>query len=114
MLGLGETEDEVIALLSDWKDAGVDAVTLGQYLKPGKGYLDVVEYLHPSRFERYKEIAEGMGFLYVASGPFVRSSYNAIDFSNQFLRDADGALTPSVPRPATPGVRRLALPVAVQ
>ncbi len=109
MLGLGETEDEVVAVLSDWKDAGVDAVTLGQYLKPGKGYLDVVEYLHPSRFERYEKIAEEMGFLYVASGPFVRSSYNAIDFTHRFLQGKDQ----SAPRPATPGPRRLELPVAV-
>jgi len=109
MLGLGETEDEVVRVLSDWKDAGVDAVTLGQYLKPGKGYLDVVEYVHPDRFEHYREIAESMGFLYVASGPFVRSSYNAIDFSHKFLQDgADAA-----PRPATPGPRRLDEPVAV-
>ena len=62
MLGLGETEEEVIAVLRDWKDAGVDAVTLGQYLKPGKGYLDVVEYLHPSRFDRYKSDCGGNGF----------------------------------------------------
>jgi lipoyl synthase len=116
MLGLGETEDEVIEVLRDWKDAGVDAVTLGQYLKPGKGYLDVVEYLHPSRFERYKQIAEEIGFLYVASGPFVRSSYNAIDFSEKFLRgkeDGEGEVQPSV-RPALPGARRLELPLAVQ
>jgi lipoic acid synthetase len=114
MLGLGETEDEVIGVLSDWKDAGVDAVTLGQYLKPGKGYLDVVEYLHPTRFDRYREIAESLGFLYVASGPFVRSSYNAIDFSNRFL-STDPGLAPRSPiRPATPGPRRLELPLAVQ
>ena len=116
MLGLGETEDEVIQVLSDWKDAGVDAVTMGQYLKPGKGYLDVVEYVHPTQFDRYRAIAEEMGFLYVASGPFVRSSYNAIDFSNRFLQtdDADGATpAPRAVRPATPGTRRLDLPLAV-
>jgi lipoic acid synthetase len=115
MLGLGETEAEVLQVLQDWKDAGVDAVTLGQYLKPGKGYLDVVEYLHPSRFEAYKQMAEEMGFLYVASGPFVRSSYNAIDFSNKFLRgegETDGAIQPAQ-RPALPGTRRFALPLAV-
>ena len=115
MLGLGETEAEVIQVLSDWKDAGVDAVTLGQYLKPGKGYLDVVEYLHPTRFDRYREIAEEMGFLYVASGPFVRSSYNAIDFSDRFLRQSGtGQAAPDAPRPALPGPRRLELPLAVQ
>jgi lipoic acid synthetase len=118
MLGLGETEDEVIQVLSDWKDAGVDAVTMGQYLKPGKGYLDVVEYLHPSRFEQYKKLAEEMGFLYVASGPFVRSSYNAIDFSDKFLRAAGDAGTgvgkAGAIRPAAPGTRRLELPLAVR
>jgi lipoic acid synthetase len=113
MLGLGETEEEVIQVFNDWKDAGVDAVTLGQYLKPGKGYLDVVEYLHPTRFERYKEIAEEMGFLYVASAPFVRSSYNAIDFSDKYLRN-DGEDRATTNRPALPGLRRLELPLAVQ
>ncbi len=116
MLGLGETEEEVIQLLRDWKDAGVDAVTLGQYLKPGKGYLDVVEYLHPSRFDYFRQVAEDMGFLYVASGPFVRSSYNAIDFSEKFLRGEKMANEPERPvvRPALPGPRRLELPLAVR
>ncbi len=113
MLGLGETEEEVIGVLSDWKDAGVDAVTMGQYLKPGKGYLDVVEYIHPTRFDRYKQIAEEMGFLYVASAPFVRSSYNAIDFSDKFLRPDEANGRQASVRPATPGARRLELPVAV-
>lgn len=116
MLGLGETEAEVAQVLADWRDAGVDAVTLGQYLKPGKGYLDVVEYVHPTRFEHYKRIAEEMGFLYVASGPFIRSSYNAIDFSEKFLRpagqgDAEGE---DAVRPSRPGPRRFELPLAVQ
>lgn len=114
MLGLGETEDEVTQVLSDWKDAGVDAVTLGQYLKPGKGYLDVVEYLHPTRFDHYKQIAEEMGFLYVASGPFVRSSYNAIDFSDKFLRPESAAAAAVHHRPSLPGARRLELPLAVR
>lgn len=108
MLGLGETKEEVLDLLSDWKDAGVDCVTLGQYLKPGKGYLDVVEYLHPDRFEEYKTLAEDMGFLYVASGPFVRSSYNAIDFATRHIHGQEP------PKPATPGLRRLNLPIAVE
>lgn len=108
MLGLGETKEEVLELFSDWKDAGVDCVTLGQYLKPGKGYLDVVEYLHPERFDEYKAIAEEMGFLYVASGPFVRSSYNAIDFATQHISG------PAASKPALPGVRRLSLPLAVE
>ena len=108
MLGLGETKEEVLELFSDWKDAGVDCVTLGQYLKPGKGYLDVVEYLHPDRFDEYKAVAEELGFLYVASGPFVRSSYNAIDFAERHIYGGEA------PKPALPGVRRLSLPIAVE
>ncbi len=85
MVGLGETKDEVVALLEDLKAYDVDAVTIGQYLKPGKNYLDVVEYIHPNTFAEYKEIGEAMGFLFVASGPFIRSSYNAKEFSDRFL-----------------------------
>ena len=62
----------------------MDAVTIGQYLKPGKNYLDVVEYVHPDVFAEYKEIGESLGFLFVASGPFIRSSYNAKEFSDKF------------------------------
>lgn len=85
MVGLGETKDEVAALLEDLKAHGVDCVTIGQYLKPGKNYLDVVEYVHPDVFAEYKALGEAMGFLFVASGPFVRSSYNAKEFSDKFL-----------------------------
>ena len=85
MVGLGETKAEVVALLEDLKRYDVDAVTIGQYLKPGKNYLDVVEYVHPDVFAEYKEIGEAMGFLFVASGPFIRSSYNAKEFSDKFL-----------------------------
>ncbi|MCW3059849.1 MAG: Lipoate synthase [Capsulimonas sp.] len=85
MVGFGETKEEVVALMEDLKAHDVDAVTIGQYLKPGKNYLDVVEYVHPDRFAEYKEIGEQMGFLFVASGPFIRSSYNAKEFSDKFL-----------------------------
>ncbi len=85
MVGLGETKEEVVALLEDLKAYDVDAVTIGQYLKPGKNYLDVVEYVHPDVFAEYKEIGEAMGFMFVASGPFIRSSYNAKEFSDRFL-----------------------------
>ncbi len=77
MLGLGENEDEVYEALRDMRDIGVDIVTLGQYLKPSKNHLDIDEYIEPEIFEKYKSIAEEMGFKYVASGPFVRSSYRA-------------------------------------
>ena len=85
MVGLGETKAEVVALLEDLKAHDVDAVTIGQYLKPSKKHLDVVEYVHPDVFAEYKEIGEAMGFLFVASGPFIRSSYNAKEFSDRFL-----------------------------
>lgn len=83
MVGLGENREEVIGLLRDLRDHDVDIVTIGQYLKPGKGYLDVAEYVHPDVFAQYRRIGEELGFLFVASGPFVRSSYNAIEFSEK-------------------------------
>jgi len=85
MVGFGETRDEVVSLLEDLKAHRVDAVAIGQYLKPGKNYLDVVEFVHPDVFAEYKQIGEAMGFLFVASGPFIRSSYNAKEFSDRFL-----------------------------
>jgi lipoic acid synthetase len=83
MVGLGETKDEVVELMRDLLAHRVDIMTIGQYLKPGKGYLDVVEYIHPDIFKEYQNIGEELGFLYVASGPFVRSSYNAVEFSER-------------------------------
>jgi lipoic acid synthetase len=79
MLGLGETEEEVKECLRDLRDAGVDIVTFGQYLRPTQEarHLPVLEFVHPDQFARYQAMAEAMGFLYVASGPLVRSSYKA-------------------------------------
>jgi lipoic acid synthetase len=77
MVGVGETPDEVVAVLRDLRAVGCDVVTLGQYLAPGAAYHPVVEYVIPQRFEGYREAGEAMGFLAVASAPFVRSSYNA-------------------------------------
>lgn len=79
MVGLGESEAEIIDLLKDLRDVGCDFVTIGQYLRPSKKNLPVVEYVHPAKFEEYKAIGESMGFRYVAAGPFVRSSYHAAD-----------------------------------
>lgn len=87
MLGLGETKDEVIATLRDLRNAGVDAVTIGQYLRPTMRHLPVIEYVHPDVFKEYEEIGSGMGFEFVASGPFVRSSYNAVAFSEKVMKD---------------------------
>ncbi len=80
MLGLGETEAEVIQTAKDLRTVGVDILTMGQYLQPTLKHLPVVEYLTPQKFNSYKEYMEKMGFIYVASGPLIRSSYRAGEF----------------------------------
>jgi lipoic acid synthetase len=80
MLGLGEREEEVLAALSDLRAAGCDLLTLGQYLQPTLKHLPVVEFVSPSKFGAYGERARGLGFVHVASGPRVRSSYHADEF----------------------------------
>jgi len=77
MLGLGETNAEVTAVLGDLRGAGVAAVTIGQYLQPTRRHLSVAEYVAPGQFEAYADAARGAGFSYVMSGPLVRSSYHA-------------------------------------
>ena len=77
MLGLGETESEVIDSLNDLKNAKVDIVTIGQYLQPSKNHLPVFEFIDPSQFKKYEEIGLELGFKHVESGPLVRSSYRA-------------------------------------
>ncbi|XP_044254567.1 lipoyl synthase, mitochondrial isoform X2 [Tribolium madens] len=80
MLGLGETDDEVRQTLEDLKAAGVDCVTLGQYMQPTKKHLLVVEYVTPEKYQYWEKIGNEMKFFYVASGPLVRSSYKAGEF----------------------------------
>jgi lipoic acid synthetase len=77
MLGLGETEAEVIETMGDLRDQKVDIVTLGQYLQPSKKHLPVKEFITPEQFEKYEKIGKEMGFRHVESGPLVRSSYHA-------------------------------------
>ncbi|MBK9385396.1 MAG: lipoyl synthase [Planctomycetes bacterium] len=77
MLGIGESEDELVQSLRDLRAAGVDVVTLGQYLRPSPKHLPVHEYVPPERFAELRALAESLGFAYVASGPLVRSSYRA-------------------------------------
>jgi len=77
MVGLGETEAEVEQAMRDLRGAGVEILTLGQYLRPSAWHLPVVEYLSPERFRAYQEMGRRHGFRYVASGPLVRSSYRA-------------------------------------
>jgi len=77
MLGLGETREEVLRTLKDLIEADVKSITIGQYLAPSKEHHEVVRYVEPSEFEEIGRIAKDMGFIHVASAPFVRSSYNA-------------------------------------
>ena len=77
MLGLGETEQEVIQTMRDLRDANVDVVTIGQYLQPSKKHLPVKEFITPEQFKKYEEIGQQMGFRHVESGALVRSSYHA-------------------------------------
>lgn len=81
MLGLGETHEELLEVLTDLRDVGCDRLTLGQYLQPGPGYLPVARYLPPDEFDMLGELARAIGFEKVASGPFVRSSYHARDMA---------------------------------
>lgn len=80
MLGLGETDDEVLQTLKDLRSVNCDVVTFGQYLQPTPRHLKVEEFVTPEKFEFWKKTAEDMGFLYVASGPLVRSSYKAGEY----------------------------------
>ncbi|OLY80492.1 Lipoyl synthase, mitochondrial [Smittium mucronatum] len=84
MLGLGETDSQVTSTLKDLKSIGVDIVTFGQYMRPTKRHMKVVEYVHPSKFDYWRDTATDLGFKYVASGPLVRSSYKAAEF---FIKD---------------------------
>jgi lipoic acid synthetase len=91
MLGLGETEEELIQAFNDIRAVGVDILTLGQYLRPSgsRHHLMVDKFIHPDDFKRYGEIAKEHGFKYVASGPFVRSSYRAAElFIKGYLDNA--------------------------
>ncbi|KAH3683601.1 hypothetical protein WICPIJ_005448 [Wickerhamomyces pijperi] len=77
MLGLGETDEQIIAAMKELRAIDCDVVTFGQYMRPTKRHMKVVEYIKPERFDYWKEKALEMGFLYCASGPLVRSSYKA-------------------------------------
>ena len=80
MLGLGEEDEEVLQTLKDLRAVGCDVVTFGQYLQPTVRHLKVKSFVTPEKFSHWKQVADEMGFLYVASGPLVRSSYRAAEF----------------------------------
>jgi lipoic acid synthetase len=77
MVGLGETDDEILHVLRELRAHGVSMLTIGQYLRPSGGHMPVLRYVHPNTFNMYEQEALKMGFLHAASGPMVRSSYHA-------------------------------------
>ena len=81
MFGLGEREEEILTAMQDLRAAKCDILTLGQYLQPSLKHLPVIEFVTPEKFAEYKVRAEEMGFVHVASGPMVRSSYHADEFT---------------------------------
>jgi lipoic acid synthetase len=91
MVGIGETDDEVFETMADLRAAGVDIVTLGQYLRPTPKHHEVMRFVPPALFDRFAQEARRLGFLYAASGPLVRSSYKAAEvFVRSVLRPGDG------------------------
>lgn len=114
MVGVGETDDEVREALADLRGAGVDVVTLGQYLRPSPKHAPVVRYVEPAQFAEYERAAYALGFAFVASGPLVRSSYHAAEaFVQARLRPAapvsvrEGAAPPLPDAPPTAPPERL-------
>jgi lipoic acid synthetase len=92
MVGLGESAGEVLQSMRCLRAAGVDFLTIGQYLRPTAGHAPVREYVAPARFAEYRALGLQLGFRYVASGPLVRSSYKAGElFFERMLRERDGA-----------------------
>ena len=77
MVGMGETKDEILAVMEDLRKHEVDMLTIGQYLQPSKDHLPVLRYVHPDEFAEYETQAKAMGFIHAACGPLVRSSYHA-------------------------------------
>ncbi|KAI4341069.1 hypothetical protein MLD38_025840 [Melastoma candidum] len=97
MLGCGETPAQVIATMKKVREAGVDVMTFGQYMRPSKRHMPVSEYITPEAFQRYQKLGEEMGFRYVASGPMVRSSYKAGEYYIKSMIEADRAASKQVP-----------------
>jgi lipoic acid synthetase len=88
MLGLGETEEEIFAVMKDLRAVRCDILTLGQYLRPSKYHLEVKEYIKPEKFQEYEKRAYEIDFLYVSSGPLVRSSFNADEIIGTIRKEA--------------------------
>jgi lipoyl synthase len=96
MLGLGETDAEILETMDDLRAIGVDILTLGQYLQPTRNHLSVQRYVTPEEFNRYRELGLAKGFMEVAAGPLVRSSYRA---DRVFEKNNLGIPLPGIPEP---------------
>jgi lipoic acid synthetase len=97
MVGLGETEEEVVQTMEDLREVGVDFLTIGQYLRPSDEHLAVDDFVHPDTFDRYEEIGREKGFKYVASGPLVRSSYRAGEYYiTNVIESGEGPSAPAL------------------
>src|SRR5690554_3780595 len=94
ILGMGETEEEITTTMRDLREAGVDILTLGQYLRPSEHHIPLDRWVTPDEFRRWKEIGEQeMGFPHVESGPLVRSSYHAKEQARQTVAGGAGSIT---------------------
>jgi lipoyl synthase len=94
MLGIGETDEEVIETMKDLRNIRVDILAIGQYLRPSSWHMKVEEYIHPSKFEAFKAIGKSLGFRFVAAGPLVRTSYRAGEyFLENLIRRERGQLS---------------------
>lgn len=94
MLGCGETPQQIIQTMEKVREAGVDVMTFGQYMRPTLRHMPVSEYVTPEAFEEYRKLGMDMGFRYVASGPMVRSSYKAGEFYIKSMIDEDRKKSP--------------------
>ncbi|MBK8997119.1 MAG: lipoyl synthase [Myxococcales bacterium] len=105
MVGIGERDDEVEQTLADLRAAGVDVVTLGQYLRPTEKHAAVARYVEPERFAAWAEMGRALGFAHVAAGPLVRSSYHAAEafLLAQLRPEGSPEMTAKAPDPPSPG-----------
>ena len=89
MVGLGETDEQITRLMRDVRDTGCEILTIGQYLQPSPAHYPLDRYVTPSEFDAYKQEALAMGFRFVSSGPFVRSSYQAVDALDAMAKESE-------------------------
>jgi hypothetical protein len=106
ILGMGETEEEILGSMRDLREAAVDILTLGQYLRPSEHHVPLDRWVTPDEFRRWKEIGEReLGFGHVESGPLVRSSYHAKEQARTTLADGPGTITEIVEADVDAAVR---------